>query len=80
MKRYFAVVIALILLMSLAVPAGAVTQEAELTYLDTKQDVVFWVTWDVKIPYIVFLSPKWLRLVINCDQRFIMWSLGNTSL
>lgn len=80
MKRYFAVVIALILLMSLAVPAGAVTQEAELTYLDTKQDVVFWVTWDVKIPYIVFLSPDGKRYDPMNEYNNNTTILGDTSL
>lgn len=57
MKRFSVIIVAIALLVCMAMPVSAATEEAPLEYIDTQMDVVFWVSWDVKIPYIVFLAP-----------------------
>ena len=58
MKRWISILFILVLALSLAIPAFAATEEADLEYIDTQKDVVFWVSWDVETPEIVFLAPN----------------------
>ena len=57
MKRVLTFIFVLLLMAALAVPAYAAPEEADLEYIDTQKDVVFWVTWDQEQPQIVFIAP-----------------------
>ena len=57
MKKTIQLLLALALVLSLAVPVLADEQEMDLTYLEVTKDVVFWVTWDVEMPQIIFIAP-----------------------
>lgn len=58
MKRCLTILLALVLTLSMAIPAFAATEEADLEYIDTRKDVVFWVSWDVETPDIKFIAPN----------------------
>lgn len=58
MKRCVLILLALVLTVSMAIPAFAATEEADLEYIDTRKDVVFWVSWDVETPDVVFVAPN----------------------
>lgn len=57
MKRIFTIIITLLLMAVLVVPAYAAQEEADLEYINTQKDVVFWVSWDQEQPLIIFIAP-----------------------
>lgn len=57
MKRMISIVLALLLIGSMAITASAATQEEDLIYLKKSKDIVIWVKWDVEQPKVVFISP-----------------------
>ena len=57
MKRIFTIIITLLLMAALVVPAYAAPEEADLEYINTQKDVVFWVSWDQEQPQIIFIAP-----------------------
>lgn len=58
MKRIISIVLALLLIGSMAITASAATQEEDLIYLKKEKDIVIWVKWDVEQPKVVFISPE----------------------
>lgn len=57
MKRWIISFIILCVLISMAVPAAAAMEEGLWEYIETEQDLVIWVSWDVEQPTVVFIAP-----------------------
>lgn len=57
MKRMICILLALMLLASMAIPAAAATQEGNMILLETSRSIVIEVKWDTVQPDVVFLAP-----------------------
>ncbi len=57
MKRTIILLLTILLCLSCAVPAMAVTEESNLVYLNQSKSIVFWVSWEGQKPTVVFLAP-----------------------
>ena len=56
-KRLILLLLSLCLMLGVAVPALAATEEADWEFIDTQKDLVIWVSWDVEQPEVVFIAP-----------------------
>ena len=80
MKRFILSLMVLAVLVSLALPASALEQEADWEYIDEQKNIVIAVSWDVEQPWVVFIAPDGTEYDPMTPMEGTTTTLGNLSL